>query len=160
MLRDLKKQKQSLDYAGCEEILNHGTSGVLALRGDDDYPYAVPLSYVYSEGSIYFRGAKEGHKVDAVKKYDKASFCVIAKDEIIPGEYRSLYGSVIAFGKIHIVDNEEEKKAALKALSLHYVPEKTGEETDLLIEKVVDSFVVMKLDIEKLTGKVASEDAK
>ena len=59
------------------EILKKGTSGVLALSGDDGYPYAVPLSYVYENSMLYFHGAKEGHKIDAIRTCDKASFCVV-----------------------------------------------------------------------------------
>ena len=87
---------------GIAKFAGHGTSGVLALAGDNGYPYALPISYVYSDGKIYFHSAKSGHKIDAVKRCEKASFCVIAEDNIIPEEYTTYYKSVIVFGKLKI----------------------------------------------------------
>lgn len=50
MFREMRRAKQQLSRVETESILKNGTSGVLALSGDEGYPYAVPLSYVYSEG--------------------------------------------------------------------------------------------------------------
>ena len=78
----------------------------LALLGDNDYPYAVPISYVYHDGKLYFHSALAGHKVDAILKCDKASFCVIEKDDVQPEKYTTFFRSVIAFGRIHIIEDE------------------------------------------------------
>ena len=80
--RPMRRVRQQLTTEDCEEILRSATSGTLAVLGDGGYPYAVPLSFVYADGIIYFHSAKSGHKIDAIKNHDKASFCVIAKDEI------------------------------------------------------------------------------
>ena len=94
MFREMRRKKQILTEEEAAEVLNRGTSGVLALAGDDDYPYAVPISYVYSDSKIYFHGAKSGHKIDAIKNYEKASFCVIDKDDVIPEEYTTYFRGV------------------------------------------------------------------
>lgn len=96
-----------------------GTSGVLAVSGDDDYPYAVPLSYVYDGHKIYFHGAKAGHKLDSIVKNPKASFCVIDKDQIVPDEYTTYFRSVIVFGTIRILHDEAEKEKPLKNWQLN-----------------------------------------
>ena len=83
----MRRKKQMLSVDECIEILNKGTSGVLALSGDHDYPYAIPISYVYCNSKLYFHGAKSGHKIDAISKCSKASFCVIDQDNITPEEY-------------------------------------------------------------------------
>lgn len=75
--REMRRKRQQLSDAESIDILKKSTSGTLALLGDDDYPYAVPISYVYQEGKLYFHSALAGHKVDAIRKCDKASFCVI-----------------------------------------------------------------------------------
>ncbi len=82
MFREMRRKKQILSNKEIIELLEKGTSGVLALLGDNEYPYAVPISYVYDNSKIYFHGAKVGHKIDAIRKCSKASFCVIAQDEI------------------------------------------------------------------------------
>ena len=82
--RDMRRKRQQLSDEESIGILQKATSGTLALLGDNGNPYAVPISYVYSEGMLYFHSALSGHKVDAIKNHDKASFCVIDKDEVKP----------------------------------------------------------------------------
>ena len=61
MFREMRRKKQNLSNDKITDILHRGTSGVLAVFGDDGYPYAVPLSYVYHDSKIYFHCAKTGH---------------------------------------------------------------------------------------------------
>ena len=129
MFRQMRRKKQALSKEECEEILQQGTSGVLAVSGDDDYPYAVPMSYVFCENKIYFHCAKSGHKLDAVSRNEKVSFCVIGQDHIVPEQYTTHYKSVIVFGKIRILENDTEKRTAIEKLAIKYAPNAT--ETDL-----------------------------
>ena len=80
--RSMRRKRQQLSRDDCLRMLAKATSGVLALLGDGDYPYAVPLSFAYAEGRIYFHSAPDGHKVDAVRRYDRASFCIVDQDEV------------------------------------------------------------------------------
>ena len=84
MFRPMRRFKQALSPEECRAVLERGTSGVLALTGDGGWPYAVPLSYVYADGKLYFHSAKSGHKVDAIRSCPRASFCVIDQDHIVP----------------------------------------------------------------------------
>ena len=95
MFRELRRKKQVLSEEESAKILKNGTSGVLALAGDNDYPYAVPISYVYDGEKLYFHCAGSGHKLDAIKRNPKASFCVIDQDLVVPEEYTSYFRSVI-----------------------------------------------------------------
>lgn len=90
MFREMRRKRQALSASEVAEILYRGTSGVLALLGDEEYPYAVPLSYVYDEGKLYFHSATSGHKIDAVGRSAKASFCVIDQDLIRPRNIRRI----------------------------------------------------------------------
>ncbi|MBE6898965.1 MAG: 5-nitroimidazole antibiotic resistance protein, partial [Ruminococcaceae bacterium] len=65
MFRDMRRKQQALPYEESVTILESASSGVLAVLGDEGYPYTVPLSYVYREGKLYFHCASEGHKLDA-----------------------------------------------------------------------------------------------
>lgn len=144
----------------CIKILNKGTSGVLALLGDHDYPYAIPISYVYCNSKLYFHGAKSGHKIDAINKCSKASFCVIDQDKIMPEEYTTYFRSVIAFGNIHVMENEIEIKKAIEDLAKKYSPadNETGRNSE--IEKEWKLLCMMEFSIEHLSGKEAIELAK
>ena len=117
MFRDMRRKRQALPPEQCAAILRRGTSGVLALAGDAGYPYAVPLSYVYTDGKLYFHCAKAGHKLDAIQREPRASFCVIDQDEIVPEEYTTYFRSVIAFGRIRILADDAQKRSAIDALA-------------------------------------------
>ncbi len=150
--RDMRRKRQQLPEEESIAILQKATSGTLALLGDDDYPYAVPLSYLYHEGKLYFHSALSGHKVDAIRRCDKASFCVIGQDDVQPKEYSTFYRSVIAFGRIHIVEDEQEKLETARMLGNRYNP---NDEEGL--QKEMDSafsrMLMIRFDIEHLTGK-------
>ena len=98
MFRGMRRKKQALSPEECAAVLAHGTAGVLALSGYDGYPYAVPLSYVFDGGRLYFHCAKAGHKLDAIRQNNRASFCVVGQDQIVPEEYTTYFKSVIIFG--------------------------------------------------------------
>jgi len=160
MFREMRRNKQILSEEESVEVLNKGTAGVLALLGDDDYPYAVPISYVYFNNKIYFHGAKSGHKIDAIEKCDKASFCVIAQDHIMPEEYTTYYISVIAFGRIRILEDETEKKRAVEELAKKYYPGDSEENRQMTIDKAWESFCMMEFTVEHLSGKEGIELAR
>ena len=120
--REMRRKRQQLSNEESIAILEKATAGTLALLGDDDYPYAVPISYVYHEGKLYFHSALAGHKVDAIRKCDKASFCVIEQDDVQPKKYTTFFRSVIAFGRIHIIEDEAEKLSTARMLGDRYNP--------------------------------------
>ncbi len=157
MFREMRRKLQLLNEKESMEILEKGTAGVLALSGDEGYPYAVPISYVYSDSKIFFHSAVSGHKIDAIKASGKASFCVIHQDCIVPEEYTTYYKSVIAFGKIRILENESEKRAAIELLAGKYYPADTREGRTDTINEAWPRMCLLELAIEHMTGKAAKE---
>ena len=141
----------------CIEILARNTSGVLAVSGDDDYPYAVPLSYVSDTGRIYFHCAKSGHKLDAIQRNEKASFCVVDQDRIVPEEYTTYFRSVIVFGKIRIIQDEQEKRTAIERLAVKYAPDDHADARQQAIDREWGALCMLELVIEHMTGKAAIE---
>lgn len=160
MFREMRRKKQQLTEEECVRILEEGTSGVLALKGDDDYPYALPISYVYHEGMLYFHSALTGHKVDAIQGYDKASFCVISRDEVMPEKYTTGYQSVIAFGRISIIEDEEQARAAAMALGTKYAGAAMMEKTASYVNADIKRMHVIQMRIEHMTGKEGMELVK
>ncbi len=157
MFHEMRRKRQQLTEAECIEILMKNTSGVLAVSGDNDYPYAVPLSYVYDNGSLYFHCAKSGHKLDAIKAYDKVSFCVIDQDFVVPQEYTTYFRSVILFGRASIVDQENEIRSAIEKLAIKYCPDDSKANRDSAIEKEYKAMCMVKVQIDHMTGKEAIE---
>ena len=159
MFREMRRSRQQLTEEECADILKRLSSGVLAVAGDDEYPYAVPVSYVYSEGKLYFHSALSGHKIDAVRRSPKVSFCVVEKDELHPEKFTTWFRSVIAFGRAHVVEDPEEKLAALRLIGIKYGPD-DEEALKVELDKTINLVAMIRLDIEHLTGKEAKELAK
>ena len=157
--RQMRRKRQQLSQEESIAILQNATAGTLALLGDDDYPYAVPISYVYNEGKLYFHSALNGHKVDAIRKYDKASFCVIEQDDVQPEKYTTFFRSVIAFGRIHIIEDEKEKLEIVRMLGNRYNPNQ-DDALQKEIESGLSRLLAIRFDIEHLTGKEAIELVK
>lgn len=157
MFREMRRKNQALSMEESAAVLTRGTSGVLALSGDNGYPYAVPISYVYDGARIYFHCAKAGHKLDAIKRDNKASFCVIDKDEVIPEEYTTYFRSVIVFGTIRAIQDEQEKREAIEKLALKYAPEDTAVRRKSAIDREWEPLCMLEMTIEHLTGKEAIE---
>lgn len=156
MFRDMRRKKQELSQETAAAVLSEATSGVLALAGDEGYPYAVPLSHVYANGKLYFHSAKTGHKIDAIKGCEKASFCVIQQDQVMPEKFTTYFRSVIAFGHIRILEGHEAR-AALEKLAERFSPNIPQKEREAAIEKSIGSCCMLELTIEHLTGKEAKE---
>lgn len=155
----MRRSKQILSQADSIAILEKATSGVLAVAGDDDYPYAVPLSFVYADGKIFFHCAKSGHKLDAIARNNKVSFCIIDEDQIVPEEYTTYFRSVIAFGKARILEEEGEKRRAIEKLAAKYSPNQ--EEGRLKeIDDQISHMCMVEITVDHLSGKEAIEFVK
>ncbi len=155
MFREMRRFKQQLTDEECIAILKRAKRGTLAVNGDDGYPYAIPLNFHYDEENdkIYFHGAGEGHKMDAIKQDDKVSFNVIENGEKEDWWYH--VNSVTVFGRIKAVEDVERKAEILTAVGDKYFPdhERTISETEKYKEKVT----ILELTPEHRTGKTVRE---
>lgn len=155
MFRNMRRLGQQLSQEECIDILINEPRGVLAVLGDDDYPYTVPVSHVYVDGKIYFHGSKTGHKNDAIKKHSKVSYCVIDKGVKEKDSWWYTFRSVIAFGKITTLTDSAEKIDRLTHLGNKFFP--TPEDTEDEIDRLLDRTEVFEITIEHMTGKVVQE---
>ena len=160
MFRAMRRSRQAMPQEECAAVLERGSHGVLALAGDGDYPYAVPISYVYTNRKLYFHCAKSGHKLDAIRRDARASFCVIDRDVVVPEEYTTYFRSVIAFGTMRILDDDGEKRAAIEKLAAKYAPEDSVDNRARVIEREWDPLCMLEMTIDHLTGKEAIELVK
>lgn len=158
MFREMRRKRQLLPQEEALAILTRASSGVLAAAGDGGYPYAVPLSFVYREGKLYFHCAKSGHKLDALRRCPKASFCVVDQDQVVPEKYTTLYRSVVAFGTVRILTEEAEIRRAAACLGEKYNP--GGEGLQQEIDREFPALCMLEFTIEHLTGKEGRELAR
>ena len=156
MFREMRRKKQLLPESEAIEILKAHTSGVLAVTGDDDYPYTVPLSYAYKGGKLFFHCAKTGHKIDGITRNDKVTFCVIDQDDVVQKTFTTHFRSVIVFGRAKILTEDGEKRRALENLVEKYSPD-YAEAGQAEIERDWNRVCIVELSIEHITGKAAIE---
>ena len=157
MFREIVRKKQALALEECKEILKDEPRGVLSLIGDDGYPYGVPINHYYCEenGHIYFHSGKSGHKVDALRACDKASFCVYDGGYRNEGEWALNIKSVIVFGRIQIVENFDEAMDICRKLCYKFTSD-----SDYIEKEIATSgknTLCFKLIPEHITGKKVNE---
>ena len=161
MFREMRRNKQVLSRETAEKILRDGEFGVLALSGDDGYPYAVPINYAVEGNKIYFHSAKTGHKIDAIRRNEKVSFCVVARHDVIAEEFTTYFTSAIAFGRIRIVEDNDDpdKLRGLELLADKFSSTASSERRAKELGRL-SALVVPVMTIEHLTGKAARELVK
>ncbi len=157
MFRQMRRFKQQVSTEKCIEILKKEWRGVLALLGDDGYPYTVPLDFLYDEDDdkIYFHCAKEGHKIDAIEKCDKASFCVMDRGFKKDDDWALNITSVVCFGRIKKVEDFEKTKEKVCKLGAKYYP--SAPEVNIEWEHAKNRVLCLELTIEHMTGKLVNE---
>lgn len=156
MFREMRRKKQQLSEAETIAMLRTCTSGVLAVQGDDGYPYAVPLSFAYQDGKLFFHSAVTGHKLDAIANHEKVSFCVIQADDVVQATYTTHFRSAIVFGKARILTGDAEKRHALQCLAEKYSPDYLADGPGV-IERAWNRVSVFEIQVEHITGKAAIE---
>lgn len=156
MFREMRRKKQLLSNEETIQILKSCTSGVLGVIGDDDYPYTVPVSYVLKDDKLFIHSAKEGYKIDSIRRNDKVTFCVIEKDEVIEKTFTTHFRSASIFGRARILTDDSERRYALESLVEKYSPDyvKEGKQE---IDRGWNRVCLIEIKIEHMTGKAAIE---
>ena len=154
MERKMRRFRQELPDVESRRILAIGKYAVWAVGGDDNYPYAVPVNYVYDGTAIYVHCARQGHKIDSIVRNPKCSMCIVEKDDVVPYEFTSYFRSVIVFGKAEIVEDETVRLKALQLLCDKYSP---GIDPNDEIAKFLKTVCIVRIRIDSISGKEAIE---
>ena len=157
MFREMRRFKQQISDEECIRILEEQPRGVLSMLGDDGYPYGIPLDHWYSEddNKLYFHCAKTGHKLDAVASCDKVSYCVMDEGYRKDGEWALNIISVVIFGRMHIVEDEDKKREICTNLVRKFT-----DDEEYLQKELTYAFprvCCLELTIEHMTGKLVNE---
>jgi len=158
MFRELVRKHKQLPMEACVEVLKKETRGVLSVQGDDGYPYGMPMNHFYNEddGCVYFHCGKVGHRLDALKRDDKVSFCVYDQGVRAEGDWVYNVRSVIVFGRIEIIDDMEQIVDITRRLSLKFIQDE--EHIRREIERAAYRTLLMKLRPEHICGKLVREE--
>lgn len=157
MFRPIRKKKKALDTNAAEALLLQSRRGVLAVNGDDGYPYAIPINYVYDRDAqkIYFHGARAGHKVDALRACDKVCFAVYGNETVKEESWAPFMQSTVVFGRCRLVKDEARALMLLKKFAMKYYP--SEQLADEEIARAGKAAQVFEIEIEHLRGKEVQE---
>lgn len=157
MFREMNRIKQKLSREECIQILTNEPRGVLSLLGDEGYPYGLPIDHWYNpeDGKLYFHCGKRGHKIDAIRSCDKASFCVMDQGFRREGEWALNIKSVIVFGRVKILEDQDQAIAITRRLSLKYTDDIAF--IDREIQESGKNVLVFSLTPEHISGKIVCE---
>ena len=158
MFRPIRRKKKEMDLDAAKELLQCSRRGVLAVNGDDGYPYAVPVNYFYYiyAGKIYFHGARAGYKVDALRASDKVCFTVYGNETIKEEEaWAPFVQSAVVFGRCHLLEEGTEATEILKKIARKYYPNE--QLIDEEIERSGKAVQLFEIDIEHISGKEIQE---
>lgn len=157
MFRKMRRFKQQISEQECIRVLKEQPRGVLSMLGDDGYPYGIPLDHWYSERDkkLYFHCAKVGHKLDAITACDKVSYCVMDEGYRRDGEWALNINSVVVFGRMGIVEDEEKKREICTNLVKKFTDDEEYLQKEL--NAAFSRVNCLELTIEHMTGKLVKE---
>ena len=158
MFKPVRKKINEIDRAATEALLQSNRRGILAMYGDNGYPYAIPINYFYdcAGQKIYFHGAKAGHKVESLKTSDKVCFTVYGNERIDESEPWALYvQSVVVFGRCRLLEAGPESIERLKAFAMKYYPDEAL--ADDQIARNGRATQMFEITIEHMSGKQVQE---
>lgn len=155
MFRGMRRSKQEISEEECIELLKKEPRGVIAVIGENGYPYAFPMNHIYIDGKLYFHSAKEGHKLDALAMNDKVSYCVMDEGFRREGEWSLNIKSVVIFGTVRKLDSTEEAMEILRRLGMKHYP--TEESVEEVMKSACTRVQMLELTIDYMTGKLVDE---
>ena len=157
MFREMRRFKQQLTDEACREVLAAAPRGVLAVTGDDGYPYCFFMNYVYdpSAGKLYFHCAREGYKLDCLRRSAKVCFTVRDEGFRQPDDWALTIRSVIVFGTVRLVEDEAEALPLVRMLGQKYYPDFDDVEAELV--KSGHRVMALELTPDHMTGKTVHE---
>lgn len=157
MFRDLSRKNKQLPTAVCIDLLKAETRGVLSVLGDEGYPYGTPMNHYYCEedGCIYFHCGRSGHRLDALRRQDKVSFCVYSQGYRNEGEWALNVQSVVVFGRMEIIDSTDEVLRIIIPLCHKFTHDEAYIRNE--IARSAKGTLLLKLTPEHICGKLVNE---
>lgn len=157
MFRELIRRNKKLSMEDCVDVLKNETRGVLSVQGEDGYPYGMPMNHWYNEedGCVYFHCGNVGHRLDALRKDDKVSFCAYEQGYREEGDWAYKVRSVIVFGRMEIISDMEKIIDITTKLSYKFT-----QDDELIKKEIKESAhrtLLLKLTPEHMCGKQVRE---
>lgn len=153
MDKPMRRSDRQLTDEETLQLFRDAEYGVLSVTDENNMPYGVPMSFALSDNVIYFHcSAAGGKRISGIRHDPNACFTVIGDTKLLPQKFATLYMSGIAYGKIEIISDDTEKQKGIEAILQKYSPDHI-ENGMKYIASALDKIYVLKLEIEKITGK-------
>lgn len=156
------KQRICSDQNKIDEFLLSTRTGVISM-GAGEYPYAIPVNFIWKNGSIYFHGMGSGKKYDILLQQPKVCFSVYQEfgtvTDPVPCHADTSYFSVLIFGEARKVNDFQEGAEVLELLLDKFMPGFYSQKiSSHLVEKYRSSMDnnpvgIFCIDIKHITAK-------
>ncbi|MGN0832308.1 MAG: pyridoxamine 5'-phosphate oxidase family protein [Kiritimatiellia bacterium] len=155
--RPMRRFKQALGREDCWRVLAAAKRGVLSVKGDGGYPYGVPINFVADEttGTIYLHCAREGHKLDAIRRDARVGFTAWRETRQDEDGWSWHLESVVAFGRAELVADPARTLAAARRIGLRYFPD--ASEVEAVLARSLAHVQIIAIHVEHLSGKRVHE---
>ena len=140
MKREMYKKDRQMSAEAVEKAFAAGNHGTLAVNGDDGYPYAVPVNYVY------------GYKIEALKNSDRVCFSAILNSRVQQDMFTAAYQSVVAFGRASFVEDDAERRRILEQFIYKLSPDFV-EGGMKFVDAAIGKTALICIDVEEIKGK-------
>lgn len=157
-MRGMRRSNQRTDHEQARRILAEAEYGVLSTACDDGMPYGIPLNYALSGNNVYFHCAPEGTKLDNIRRDSRACLTAVLRQRNLGNRLTTAYESAMAFGVVHVVSDEEERQTAFRLLAGKYAPSLPEEALAAYLVKYGPKAVILRMEVEYLTGKSGHAD--
>lgn len=177
----MRRKDREMSQAFAYDVIDRAAYGVLSMIDNEGVPYSLPLSLVRDGDNLYFHGAKEGTKNTLIYGNEgKKVQAVFVTDVQVPALYSdeelanyiaegtiekytskvftTEFASAIVVGKVKVVQEDEEKKQALRLLCQKYTPDKMNL-VEVSLAHSLPRTEVFRIEIEKVTAKRKKYDA-
>ena len=159
MFREMVRQSKQLTRKDCVKILRKQRRGVLSVNGDNGYPYSAPINHYYNpdDGCLYFHTGRRtsSHRTESLIKSDKVCYCVTEPGKPIPDDWALLVRSVVVFGRVEIITDEERIIPICTALSRQFTKDEAFIQKEL--DRLAKGTYLLKLTPEHICGKQVEE---
>jgi nitroimidazol reductase NimA-like FMN-containing flavoprotein (pyridoxamine 5'-phosphate oxidase superfamily) len=153
MFKEMRRKDRELSQENAIDIIKNGKYGVMALVGNDGYPYGVPFHYAFIDGDLYFHSSVEGgHKTECFNNNLKASFTIISTKNGIKAR------SAIVFGTIEILP--DKKAYVLEKIVEKFVPKFARKKAKSGIQFAQNRVMAYRLKVENISGKFIDKPVK
>ena len=168
MFREMRRFKQQVSQDECKKILKDEKRAAFSVIGDEGYPYTIPINFYYEEAdhTIYFHGAREGHKMDAIQKCNKVCLTTWNQGFKKEGHWEWNATSVVVFGKAELITDTKIIEDRLRKLAEKYYPTVEEVEKEMNINEIfniqknesgdIQLIEYNSINVTKILGKITN----